>query len=775
MEKLNSTSLDIDLAYIRDELKLILLRMKAMTLHKDRLLKQLNDATEVGQQLNEKLNKLLDKEMKLIKEKEVQAHQFIEDSHDRTRHEAVSLGFDDSLLSETKYQEPENMCLTREKQKVHPRRRHCLLSFCDNDKLLKPKGIKDCMSSGLNDVAHSSEKISSDVTPEANVRDNIVQNDLAQLGPYFCPSNGISCITKGDLNRHMQNESCKQKCKSSKLNSVSHNRNVKIKIFNPKLARYGCPVCRFTSCGKGSLSVHMKQRGCEQKYRSRSGIKDGSLPLKQFEIIPPETVAADNPIQNLKSKLQMYSCPICQYSCTCKRNFFRHMRTRGCEEKYKSLGLKDEFLPTDVSKIIPPDTAIGIVADKPIQNLMSKLRRFSCPICRFSCTFKRNLFNHMRRKGCEEKYLSADLNDVSDPLEKWSTELNAFSHPLNEFSTELNDASEPMKELSTVYNVSDPLNVSKDVRSESIVIDCIVQNFKSNLPLYSCPVCCKNFSTKVNLFSHIRNKICKLNKSAIVKKKPIVVSADYSELKFRFRSEQVLPILLVKPNVNSFTCYICRKTTENDTSGEHRRDTGKDICETCEKRLPELSRSRNNEDETDETVGKLFKCKTCNRSFSDRSLLLKHIRLHSAERPHVCTRCGKSYLSSGGLKYHMNDHDSVNLLKCKICSKTLKGNNSLNGHMLLHSRAMDFTCSVCGKGFAMKYSLKLHMRVHTGERPYCCSYCDKTFTMSSHLRSHISSHTGVKLLVCKVCSKRFRLHTALNKHVKIHIRKGELE
>jgi len=360
MEKLNSTSLDIDLAYIRDELKLILLRMKAMTLHKDRLLKQLNDATEVGQQLNEKLNKLLDKEMKLIKEKEVQAHQFIEDSHDGTRHEAVSPVFDRSVPSGTNHQEPENASLTEEKQRVRSRCRHCLLSFCDN-KRLEHKCIKDSMSSGLNDVSHSSEKISCDVTPEANVRDNIVQNDLAQLGPYFCPSNGISRITKGDLSRHMQIEGCKRKCKNSKLNAVSHNSNVKFKIFNPKFPQYGCPVCRFTSSKKGSLSVHMKQKGCDQKYRNRSGLKDGSLPLKKFEIIPPETVAADNPTQNLKSKLQMYSCPICQYSCTCKHNFFRHIGTRGCEEKYKSLRLKDEFLPIDVSRIIPPDTA---VADK---------------------------------------------------------------------------------------------------------------------------------------------------------------------------------------------------------------------------------------------------------------------------------------------------------------------------------------------------------------------------------------------------------------------------
>jgi len=685
METLNYTSIDIDLANIRDEIKLLLLRIKAMGVHKNMLLKQLNDVTAFGQQLNEELNRRLDKEIRLIKKKEVQTHQLIEVSHDRTKRKSVSLGLDDSLLSETNNEQAENVGLTEMKLAYVdcPRCRSCLLTFDNNDRLLEHNCVEHSLNSGLDFVSLPSKMIRN-VIPGAIVPDNIIQNDQAQTQRYVCTVCGIFSTTKGNLDRHKRTNTCIQKCKSSGLNTASLDESVKI----GKLPRYCCPVCRFSCYFKANLFTHMRNRGCEQKYK-RSEFKSGPLPLKEFKIIPPKTVVGDKPVKNLKSNLRMYTCPVCHVS----------------------------------------------------------------------CSFKGNLLKHMRNKGCEERYLHIELNDASEPL--------------TEFSIVLKDVGQDLlKEFSTQLNVTDPLKVSKDVRAETILMDYIAQNFKSKFPLYFCPLCHIDYSTKFNLLSHIRNKVCDLKMSASERKKSVVGTADYSELQRRLRNDRALPIFYADPNVDVFICYICRKKTKNKISGGRRRDTGKDICETCEIRLPELSRSRNNEDET---IEKLFKCKFCNRSFPDRSLFLKHMRVHFAERPHMCTRCGKSYLTSVGLKYHMNIHDSRNLSQCEICLKTFHGINSLKNHMVLHSRSMDFVCSVCGKAFAFRHSLKVHMRFHTGERPYSCSYCDKTFTMSCHLRTHISSHTGVKHLICKVCDKRFRLHKALKKHMKIHVRKGELE
>jgi len=616
METLNSTSIDIDLANIRDEIKLLLLRIKSMAVHKDMLLKQLNDVTELGQILNEELNKLFDRQEKLIKEKEVQAHQFIEESHDRTKRKE-SLCSDDSLLSETNNEEADNVDLTEMKEGDCPRCSFCLLTFDNNDKLLEHTCVEYYLNSGLSFVSLTSKMIK-DVTPAAIVPDNIIQNGQAPLRRYICSICGIFCKTKRSLDRHKKNQVCKQKYKQ----------------------KYGCPVCRFSCSLRHNLLRHMRNRGCEQKYMS-SGLKTGSISLDEFKFIVPDTVVADKPVQNIKSYLRMYSCRVCRFFCSRKNNLVRHMKNMGCEEKYKSSGLKYTFLPIDVFKMIPPES---VVANDPAQNLESKLRMYSCPVCHFSCSAKFNLLRHMRNKGCEEKYMFTKLKDASESL--------------IELSTVLNDGSQdPLKEFSSQLSVSDTLKVSTDARVETILIDYTVQNFKFKLPRYSCPVCHEHCSTKFDLLSHIRNKVCALKKGANKKEKSVVGSADYSKLQHIFS---------VQPNANIFTCCICRKSTDNDTSEGRRRETGKDICVTCEERFPEFSLSRSNEDET---VEKLLKCKICNRSFSDRSLLLKHMRVHSAERLHMCTRCGKSYLNSAGLNYHMKKHDSGNLLNVKFVRK----------------------------------------------------------------------------------------------------------
>ncbi|XP_046660459.1 zinc finger protein 502-like isoform X3 [Homalodisca vitripennis] len=136
------------------------------------------------------------------------------------------------------------------------------------------------------------------------------------------------------------------------------------------------------------------------------------------------------------------------------------------------------------------------------------------------------------------------------------------------------------------------------------------------------------------------------------------------------------------------------------------------------------------------------RCPICQKEFKQKSTLLQHGCIHIESRPYPCGECGKRFRQQSHLTQHLRIHTNEKPYTCVYCGRNFRQRTILNQHVRIHTGEKPYKCSQCGKDFRQKAILDQHTRTHQGDRPFCCPMpnCRRRFATDQEVKRHIENH-----------------------------------
>ncbi|XP_044259121.1 zinc finger protein 501-like [Tribolium madens] len=207
------------------------------------------------------------------------------------------------------------------------------------------------------------------------------------------------------------------------------------------------------------------------------------------------------------------------------------------------------------------------------------------------------------------------------------------------------------------------------------------------------------------------------------------------------------------------------KTRDKPKVGRHvaKKNAGK-----YPQRVPPLHNTPNSKRSGDKT----YQCTTCDKFFSFKSHLVRHMSVHSDIKKYSCSYCNKKFINRYNLSVHLQKHTGDFPLKCKICNRGFSSPSLLKRHLNSHAGTPKLQCKYCPKKLLYASSLKLHEKMHLYRPSYTCDVCFKVFAYTNSLTEHKKTHQGIKEFACGVCYKTFTRKTSLRRHAAGHSQRG---
>mmetsp|Transcript_3189 Transcript_3189/g.4325 ORF Transcript_3189/g.4325 Transcript_3189/m.4325 type:complete len:291 (+) Transcript_3189:26-898(+) len=168
-------------------------------------------------------------------------------------------------------------------------------------------------------------------------------------------------------------------------------------------------------------------------------------------------------------------------------------------------------------------------------------------------------------------------------------------------------------------------------------------------------------------------------------------------------------------------------------------------------------------------VGGRVICAICNMTKISMHAFHNHVQIFHVEGIYRCTHCkNRTFTRKTNMINHMKLHQSVRPFRCKYCNASFTTKQIMQSHAMRHTGELPFNCTRCARKFRQQGTLIAHIRTHTKTRPFECQECNRAFTELSNLRLHACIHTGSQPFVCQICNRRFNRKHNLNRHQNTH-------
>ena len=172
-----------------------------------------------------------------------------------------------------------------------------------------------------------------------------------------------------------------------------------------------------------------------------------------------------------------------------------------------------------------------------------------------------------------------------------------------------------------------------------------------------------------------------------------------------------------------------------------------------------------------------FKCSLCDKAYSIKGSLNKHMRLKHA----IFLKKAPSSLPSGTVKvepHHSSGSSRLNgeipSYRCGSCDTLLDSLEAYRDHLLRHSSKSRFRCTLCSKPFPSASKLWVHQRrQHVQYRHranqtthlFPCSVCRRTYNTPDEREQHMRGSHGP----CPICGRVLSSKLCYKNHMNIHL------